>query len=342
MLPSLRIGNKILLKVGYKITGLVKFQLFNPSSSKQVAKLFEEEVYREIIDSDAFRRLNDISFLGAIDYLIQTKHHTRYQHSIGVALLALEYANKLNLCSLDEQHLVIAALLHDIGHPPLSHSLEPVFKEKFDIWHHKVGKDIIRGDAPIGRSIKRILTKYNIDKEVVISLIDGKSEADYAEAFKSPINIDTIDGILRLYTYFYPVTFCLRPEELLNSLIITNGCNTKILDQFWLLKNTIYKNFINSKFGLTADYIAKKYMEKHIKKFSAEQYFMGESEFKKIHSSLFKTFKTRLNSIGIISNWGSCKIKYSDRKYMINESISVYNNKDIYLRYIKFRSPAVF
>ena len=71
------------------------------SENKYRDLLLHTQLYRDVIDSSAFQRLRDIRFLGAIDYTFQPnqyqKRHTRYEHSLGVAELALAYAKNFHL-----------------------------------------------------------------------------------------------------------------------------------------------------------------------------------------------------------------------------------------------------
>ena len=88
----------------------------------------------ELIDTPAFQRLKEIRFLGAIDYCRiprpngnpGTIRYTRYEHSIGVMQLARLYCAKCDIRPPDHRLVCAAALLHDIGHPLLSHSGESV------------------------------------------------------------------------------------------------------------------------------------------------------------------------------------------------------------------------
>jgi uncharacterized protein len=66
-------------------------------------KHFARSLYREIIEDMAFQRLNHISFLGAIDFVFpsrrgfQKSKNTRFQHTLGVAKLALSFAKRAGL-----------------------------------------------------------------------------------------------------------------------------------------------------------------------------------------------------------------------------------------------------
>jgi len=86
---------------------------------------------KSIIDTQEFQRLRDIKQLGCIYQVFTGASHNRFEHSIGVYYLAKKYMNILNLKSdkdndkyfTDEEYFLISisALIHDLGHGPLSH-----------------------------------------------------------------------------------------------------------------------------------------------------------------------------------------------------------------------------
>lgn len=90
------------------------------------------KIENEIIDSPFFQRLRNISQLGLLNYIFPGALHNRFNHSLGV----LHIADKMTV-SLQEKNFLtgkrkvirMAALLHDIGHYPLSHLIENVIKE---------------------------------------------------------------------------------------------------------------------------------------------------------------------------------------------------------------------
>lgn len=83
----------------------------------------------ELIEHPYFQRLRRIRQLGLTDFVYPGALHTRFHHAIGamhlmgVALDTLE-SKKHSITKEERQAAQIAALLHDIGHSPLSHALE--------------------------------------------------------------------------------------------------------------------------------------------------------------------------------------------------------------------------
>ena len=201
----------------------------------------------EVIATQAFQRLRKIRFLGGIDYLIVPApngargniRYTRYQHSIGVAWLAALYAKKLSLDASKRRLVCIAALVHDIGHAPLSHSLEPVFKEAFGLDHHEATRKILIGQVSLGRDIYQLLRQYALDIDRVISIASGQ-EDEFHGFFEGPINFDTIEGIFRSHAYAKRGSSIANPEQVVEAAINRESDRDRaIVDEFWLYKDWV-------------------------------------------------------------------------------------------------------
>jgi HD superfamily phosphohydrolase len=114
-----------------------KQELFLPVHNH--VELYPDEL--AIIDHPAFQRLRRVKQLGLAHMVFPGATHTRFEHSIGavhVAQLIFEHVNSNHL-KLEEDHrqwekicineptsrfIRLAALLHDVGHLPLGHTLE--------------------------------------------------------------------------------------------------------------------------------------------------------------------------------------------------------------------------
>ncbi len=101
-----------------------------------------------VLDSLAYQRLRSIKQLGFSEFSFPGATHNRYLHSIGVchlAAVAFDHIFKDFQFSSPQvrqrlrQALRLAALLHDIGHGPLSHTTEEVMPPLKDL-----GVDIYR------------------------------------------------------------------------------------------------------------------------------------------------------------------------------------------------------
>ena len=170
-----------------------------------------DDVAKALLATAAMRRLAGIGFLGAIDYVKKgsgrdphRRRHNRSEHSIGVAKLAESYAFDVDMEARERRTIVCAALLHDVGHGPLSHTLEPVFEEHFGINHHRTTREIVAGNTRFGSEILEILRAFDVDPEEVLALIDGEHDGAHAFLFSSPINLDTLEGIIRCRAFVGP------------------------------------------------------------------------------------------------------------------------------------------
>lgn len=95
-----------------------------------------------IVDSPAFQRLRNIKQLGFGELSFPGATHSRYIHSLGAFHLAgiafdsifktFPFLNKKNQKRF-RQALRLAALLHDVGHGPLSHACEEVMPDLKDL-----------------------------------------------------------------------------------------------------------------------------------------------------------------------------------------------------------------
>ena len=240
----------------------------------------------DLINTPAFQRLRYISFLGGIDYCLVPKpngspaatRHTRYQHSLGVLYMAHLYCSYRNLGSSDRRLVCAAALLHDIGHPPLSHSLESIFKERFDIEHHTATQDIICGRVPLGKAIVRTLRHHGLNVDRVAAVVSG-SDADFRQFFGGPINFDTIEGVLRSYMYAGRRSTSRRPADVtLAAIRRTSDADRNAVDAFWRCKNEVYEWIINSRKGVLSDCVCRSFMLRHIESIRPEEDFFGTED----------------------------------------------------------------
>lgn len=241
-------------------------------------------LYDDLVNTRAFRRLDSIRFLGGIDYVLVRSPNgspgnvrfTRLQHSLGVARLALQYAARAGIGNGEARLLFVAALLHDIGHAPLSHSLEPVFEEHFGLTHHIATENIISGRVEIGRELHEILNDHKVDIERVLALISG-ADSDFNAFFSGPINFDTIEGVSRSKLYGGRSPGTLNPSSILNAAISrASDADRDVVDEFWNQKNEAYKYIINSRSGVLADYACQHFMRANLGKILAVDYYGTE------------------------------------------------------------------
>lgn len=83
---------------------------------------------KPFMDTDHFQRLRNIKQMGLAEIAYPGAVHTRFNHSLGTSYIASRIADQLKLTQREKQSVMVASLLHDIGHGPFSHAFEGLFK----------------------------------------------------------------------------------------------------------------------------------------------------------------------------------------------------------------------
>ncbi len=186
-------------------------------------------VKEDLLSTPEFNKLSHIKQLGLAHLVFPGAHHTRFEHSLGVSHLAGRMADSLSLSKEESTIVEVAAMLHDVGHGPYSHTLEHILHERGGADHMHITEGIITGDYeilsdeerslfPERRTVPEILESYGIDPKEVSSLIHGPDAGgkernlfhwgEGAEAFHSqdhtmghlvhgPVDCDQMDYLLR-------------------------------------------------------------------------------------------------------------------------------------------------
>ncbi|MEH6943759.1 HD domain-containing protein [Bacillus sp. JJ722] len=162
-------------------------------------KVFKDPVHRyihvrdrviwDLIGTREFQRLRRIRQLGTTFLTFHGAEHSRFNHSLGVYEIIrriIDDVFKGRKDWNDEERLLslCAALLHDLGHGPFSHSFEKVF----DLDHEHFTREIILGDTEVNGILKRVAPDFpkkvaevigkTYQDKLVVSLISSQIDAD--------------------------------------------------------------------------------------------------------------------------------------------------------------------
>lgn len=88
------------------------------------------EAEHKIMQTQLFRRLQNIKQLSVVNWVFPGSEHTRFIHSLGVMHIADKIALTLGLNNRERRILRLAGLLHDVGHYPLSHVTETPYDKE--------------------------------------------------------------------------------------------------------------------------------------------------------------------------------------------------------------------
>ncbi len=174
---------------------------------KLTTRIFDElhgyialtELEAKIVDTAVFQRLRRIKQLSAAWLVYPGAVHTRFSHSLGVmyvmGIVAEKLAREGYIPEDDLQLLRVAALLHDIGHYPYSHTLETYYHmKKKGPSHEELARYIILRDP----ELSEIISDYGLDPWEIISIIEGRHrEPVYNMLLGSDLDVDRADYLPR-------------------------------------------------------------------------------------------------------------------------------------------------
>jgi len=156
----------------------------------------EDRLIVDLIDSAEFQRLRRIKQLGLAMFTYQGAEHSRFTHSIGVMHVMTRALNLLGShhAISDEARVVgrAGALLHDLGHGPLSHVVEKVFHFHHEDWTRRI---VLDGATEVNRILS------NFDRQLPEKLASlyqhNYSPAFVSQLVSSQLDCDRMDYLLR-------------------------------------------------------------------------------------------------------------------------------------------------
>jgi HD superfamily phosphohydrolase len=175
-----------------------------------------------IIDTPLIQRLRGIKQTAFAYLIFPSATHSRFEHTLGVLfqsdklLKALQNSQYLDLIKGKENLIRMAAVLHDCGHGPFSHSSEDIYRFLPDMQAligpggshencnpHEVLSYYILKSPPFKSRFREIITHYkqSIDIDDVADIVLGnwrKPDTKYlADVINGPFDADKLDYLFR-------------------------------------------------------------------------------------------------------------------------------------------------
>ncbi len=248
-----------------------------------------------IISSPYFQRLRWIKQLGWSHYIYPGATHTRFAHALGVMAVmdkivksigyGVDDAKLFNIKVGDERtmfhrKLRLAALLHDIGTFPFSHSVEHGYinyyknqeiQKKKVAGHEELGSHIINFTDFEG-GITRILESDGFNPKEISQLIRGQSENPLAnQLVHSDIDADRIDYLVRdahhtglkygVFDMEYLISNFRAAKFKKSEILAINESALTAVEYFLISRYTWYSQIINDGTGYKFDLLATKLSE---------------------------------------------------------------------------------
>lgn len=184
-------------------------------------KLAEEKVFKDpvhkyiyvqdpliwdLINTKEFQRLRRIRQLGTSFLTFHGAEHSRFSHSMGVYEITRKIISQFERhypkdWPEDQRRLSLcAALLHDVGHGPFSHSMESVFEQYHEVWTCRM----ILQDTEINQVLRQVSDRFPDQVASVIQRTDAHPIV--TSLISSQMDADRMDYLLR-DAYFTGVNY---------------------------------------------------------------------------------------------------------------------------------------
>lgn len=170
----------------------------------------------DLIEHKYFQRLRRISQMG-LSYLVYPgAHHTRLHHALGCMHLMQKAVRVLrfkgiSISSEEEQALLIAILLHDIGHGPFSHAMENSIVNK--VTHEHISLLFM----------EQLNKEFNSSLTLAIQIFKGEYHKKFMhQLISGQLDMDRIDYLKRDSFYTGVSEGNINSERLITMLTVVN------------------------------------------------------------------------------------------------------------------------
>ncbi len=226
-------------------------------------KIFNDPIYGfiripnslifDLIAHPYFQRLRRISQMG-LSYLVYPgAHHTRFHHALGSmhlmqkAVQVLRF-KEVEITTDEEQGLLCAILLHDIGHGPFSHAMENSIVEGV---HHEHISLLFMED---------LNTMFNGSLTTAIEIFKGDHPKKFLnQLVSSQLDMDRMDYLKRDSFYTGVAEGNVNSERLLTMLTVVDGelvveeKGTYSVEKFLMARRFMYWQVYLHKTGIVSE-----------------------------------------------------------------------------------------
>lgn len=198
----------------------------------------------KLINTKEFQRLRRIKQLGGTSMVFPSAEHSRFVHSLGVyeitrRITELEQV-KNHLTDYERLTVLCAALLHDLGHGPFSHSFEGIFHYN----HEEMTTALIRGHTEVNEVLSQVDPQL---PEAVARIIEKKADKPMlVQMISSQVDADRMDYLLR-DSYNCGVTYgqfdlsrILRTMRIVDNRIVFKSSGVQAIEDYILARYYMY------------------------------------------------------------------------------------------------------
>jgi len=220
-----------------------------------------EALLVELIDTVPFQRLRRIRQLGPAYLTFHGAESSRFTHSLGVLQLARQALAGLERQApqLVEQRglLYAAALLHDLGHAPFSHSGEEMFGLRHEGWsgrlirEHPALRDRLEAHAPgTAAAVADLLEHGRCEQPAIKALVSSQLDCDRLDyLLRDSYSTGASYGRLDLERIL--ASLCLGPD---GGLAI-HPKGLMAVEHYLVVRNLMYRSVYNHRLNVVCNWL---------------------------------------------------------------------------------------
>lgn len=167
----------------------------------------------DLVDAPRMQRLRRIHQLGTGNLVYPGANHTRFEHSLGAWHLAGLACDCLGVTPSERKAVQAAALLHDVGHGPFSHTSDPLYRDYLGKTHEELTVEALQKGA-----IPDVLTRHGVDPRHVAELVRG--EGRLGALVSGDLDVDRMDYLVR-DSHYTGVHIGVDLQRLVQDLVLT-------------------------------------------------------------------------------------------------------------------------
>ncbi len=226
-----------------------------------------EALLIDLIDTPPFQRLRRIRQLGAASLTFHGAETSRFTHALGVMALTRRafdpLADRYPHLRPHRSTVLCAALLHDIGHGPFSHTAEEIFQTHHEHWTRRI---IRESDA--------IQSRLRQHSETLTAAIESVYTHTHPvpviwQLVSSQLDCDRLDYLMR-DSYFTGASYgALDLDHLLGSLDLDEHSNLVVartgqtaVEHYLLVRYFMYAQVYNHPKNLVATWILQQALQR--------------------------------------------------------------------------------
>lgn len=220
-----------------------------------------EALAMDLIETSPFQRLRRIRQLGPAYLTFHGAESSRFTHSLGVLHLARRALNGLVRHHPDlEEHralLLAAALLHDIGHAPLSHSGEEMFGLHHEAWsarlireHPQLRDRLEEHQVGLADAVADLLVRGQARCPAIKALVSSQLDCDrldylMRDAHSTGMSYGRIDleRILAAFTLTPDQSLAIHPKGLM------------AVEHYLVVRNLMYRSVYNHRLNVVCNWL---------------------------------------------------------------------------------------